>query len=165
MSSYHLCVLKAHPQRQKDALFSDAKLELEQLRQAIVQYQQKTHPESRALVRLDTEACSWSEVKEVIKIAPDSEVSGDEESWNAKGFCRKIAKNITAFENWLGLLPSGDYGAVVCGVFKMIVGVSKALFSPLPVDLTEIGGETSDGGSKHSSQGLGRYTRFGGAST
>ena len=71
---------------------------------------------------VDVQACSWAGVQEAIKVAALGEGS-DDESNMAKRSCSKMARNIPDFETWLNLLPDGDYGAVVCGVFRMVVVV------------------------------------------
>ncbi len=90
------------------------------MRKAVAQYEQKTKPKSH----VDVRNCSWTGVQEAIQVATLEEGS-DDESNIAKRSCSKMARNIPDFENWLSLLPNGDYGAVVCGVFKMVVVVGN----------------------------------------
>lgn len=88
-----------------------------------MQYEQKTKSKSHT----DLRTCTWTGVREAIQVATLEEGS-DDESNMAKRSCSKMARNIPDFETWLSLLPDGDYGSVVCGVFKMIVGVGKHTF-------------------------------------
>ena len=102
----------------QDSLFDEAKTELEELKKAVALYEQKTKPKSR----IDVQTCTWTGVQEAIQVASLEEGS-DDESNIAKKSCSKMARNIPDFETWLSLLPDGDYGAVVCGVFNMVVVV------------------------------------------
>ena len=86
----------------------------------MAQYEQKTKPKSH----IDIRTCTWTGVQEAIRVATLEEGS-DDESNIAKRSCSKMARNIPDFETWLSLLPDGDYGAVVCGIFKMVVVVRK----------------------------------------
>lgn len=104
-------------------MFSDAKSQLQELKEAVVKYQQKAGLTPQGVAQLDTVACKWSEIQKLIEVAT-SGLGSDDESDKIKLSCSKIARNVAAFDNWLNLLPDGDYGAVVCGVFKMVVLVS-----------------------------------------
>lgn len=107
-------------------MFSGAREELQLLKEAIIQYQQKTDPDSSSITKFNEVANPWKDVKEVVRIAKAREDGQDKDSWSARDSCDKIVDNISTFEAWLELLPSGDYGAVVGGVFKMIVTVWAA---------------------------------------
>ena len=96
------------------------------LKEAIIQYQQKTNPESSSVIKFNEISNPWRDVKEVVRIAKAREDGQDKDSWSARDSCDKIVDNISTFEAWLDLLPSGDYGAVVGGVFKMVVTVWTA---------------------------------------
>ena len=104
-------------------MFSGARDELQRLKEAIVQYQQKTKPDSSSIVSVGDTTSPWKDVKDAVKNAKDREDGQDKDSWSARDSCDKIVDNIATFETWLDLLPGGDYGAVVGGVFKMIVTV------------------------------------------
>lgn len=84
----------------------------------MAQYEQKTKPKSH----VDVRTCTWTGVQEAIQVASLEEGSDDESNISKKS-CSKMVRNIPDFETWLSLLPDGDYGAVVCGVFKMVVVV------------------------------------------
>ena len=96
---------------------------MELLKEAVVQYQQKTSLDSNAVVRFNDIVNPWKDVREAVKVAKDREDGQDKDSWSARDSCDKIVDNISTFETWLDLLPGGDYGAVVGGVFKMVVTV------------------------------------------
>ena len=93
------------------------------LKDAIIQYQQKTDPDSSSLVKVNEAPSLWKDVREAVKVAKTREDGQDKDSWSARDSCDKIVDNVSAFETWLDLLPGGDYGAVVGGVFKMVVTV------------------------------------------
>ena len=103
------------------------------LKEAIVQYQQKTDPDSSSLVKVNESPSLWKDVREAVKVAKAREEGQDKDSWSARDSCDKIVDNVSTFETWLDLLPGGDYGAVVGGVFKMVVTV----FAVLPARLTK----------------------------
>lgn len=104
-------------------MFSGAREELQLLKDTIVQYQQKTDPDFNAIVKVNDTANPWKDVREAVRVAKDREDGQDKDSWYARDSCDKIVDNISAFETWLDLLPGGDYGAIVGGVFKMVVTV------------------------------------------
>lgn len=105
----------------------------------ILQYQQKTKVKTSEVTNeLNGTSVSWTEVREAVQQAKARETGRDNDSWSARNHCDKIVDNISSFETWLELLPSGDYGAVVSGVFKMVVTVSLAAF-PLEWMFTSLG--------------------------
>ena len=104
-------------------MFNGARDELQRLKEAIVQYQQKTKPDSNSIVNVNDTISPWKDVRAAVKNAKDREDGQDKDSWSARDSCDKIVDNISTFETWLDLLPGGDYGAVVGGVFKMVVTV------------------------------------------
>ena len=103
-------------------MFSDAKEDLQLLKDAVVHYQQKTNQESTSIIKANEKPNPWEDVREAVKVAKDREDGQDKDSWSAKNSCNKIVDNISTFETWLDLLPGGDYGAIV-GVFRMVVTV------------------------------------------
>ena len=104
-------------------MFSGAKEELQLLKDAVVRYQQKTNQESTSITKANGKPNSWEDVTEAVKVAKDREDGQDKDSSSARKSCNDIVDNISTFETWLDLLPGGDYGAVVGGVFKMVVTV------------------------------------------
>lgn len=118
---------------EEESLFSGAREELQLLKEAIIQYQQKTHPDPSWIIKVNEISNPWKDVREAVKVAKAREDGQDEDSWSARVSCDKIVDNISTFETWLDLLPGGDYGAVVGGVFKMVVTV----WAVSPACLTE----------------------------
>ena len=105
-------------------MFGEAEKELKLLKDALVQHSGKTDSESQHSVTSNHIGDIWSNIGEAIKSVKTIENGLDYKSQRARDRCDKIVNNIPIFENWLQLLPSGDYGAVISGVFKMIVQVS-----------------------------------------
>jgi len=126
----------------------------------VVQYQQKTGQDSNLLLRVDGTANQWKDVREAVKVAKAREDGQDRESWSARDSCDKIVDNISAFETWLDLLPSGDYGSIVSGVFKMVVGVWVALFL-IDQNLTILGCEARTRRPSNNFRGAGGCTLLG----
>ena len=89
----------------------------------MLRYQANNGLPSQDIGTLSKKTANWDEVQQMITAVIRQEGS-DDESNKAKMSCAKISKNLPAFETWLYLLPDGDYGAFVSGVFKMIIGVS-----------------------------------------
>lgn len=110
---------------EEDSLFSGAREELQLLQATIVQYQQKTDPDSSSMIKANETSSPWQDIREAVKVAKIREDGEDKDSWSARDSCDKIIDNISTFETWLDLLPGGDYGAVVGGVFKMVVTAAK----------------------------------------
>ncbi|KAL9134028.1 MAG: hypothetical protein Q9175_004793 [Cornicularia normoerica] len=110
---------------EEESLFSGAREELQLLKEAIIQYQQKTHPDPSWIIKVNETSNPWKDVREAVKVAKAREDGQDEDSWSARVSCDKIVDNISTFETWLDLLPGGDYGAVIGGVFKMVVTAAK----------------------------------------
>ncbi|CZT08040.1 uncharacterized protein RCO7_09598 [Rhynchosporium graminicola] len=78
---------------------------------------------SNAFVPLDLKACNWEEVI--------SDIRTTSQSWKelprmSKGrkCLERLGQDSGAFQDWLGILPAGDYGASICGVFKLAVGAA-----------------------------------------
>ena len=114
-------------------MFSDAKKELQQLQDAVVRYEQKTNQESTSITKAKGKPNSWEDVREAVKVAKDREDGQDKDSCSARKSCNDIVDNIATFETWLDLLPGGDYGAIVGGVFKMVVTVWVMFLADLSI--------------------------------
>lgn len=114
---------------EEESLFTGAREELQLLQEAIIQYQRKIEPASGPIVKVNDTGRVWKDIKEAVELAKEREDGQDKDSWSAKESCNKIVDNIAALETWLDLLPGGDYGAAVSGVFKMVVTVWAVLFA------------------------------------
>lgn len=107
--------------RQELSVFGEANKELKLLKDALVQHNRKS---DSASVTFNHVGDTWSHIVAATKSLKTLENGLDEKSRRTRHCCDKIVDNISIFGNWLALLPSGDYGAVVSGVFKMVVQVS-----------------------------------------
>ena len=65
-----------------------------------------------------------------------SRQGSDDESDRIKTSCSTLIHNIAGFDSWLNLLPQGDYGAVISGVFKLVVVVSHPNLMNSPVEVS-----------------------------
>lgn len=92
-----------------------------------MRYQIKTDPNTNRSTAASTTGSelTWARVHGAVEAAAFREGS-DDESLIVKASCSRIQLYIPAFEAWLALLPAGDYGAVICGLFKIVVGVLDA---------------------------------------
>lgn len=66
--------------------------------------------------------CSWKHVLSEVEITSDQwkMISGNTKRKNC---LRAVGSNSDTLQAWIGLLPSGDYGAGICGVFSLAIGV------------------------------------------
>ncbi|KAH8649231.1 hypothetical protein BX600DRAFT_474796 [Xylariales sp. PMI_506] len=74
-------------------------------------------------VNINLRGCQWGEVMDEVQTIGRREKD-----------CTKISKTMMciervgrasgAFESWLQLLPTGDYGSSICGVFKLVIGAA-----------------------------------------
>ena len=67
---------------------------------------------------------SWEQVMAEVQQAKDR--------YQNKGkvceFLRKLGDNAEGFQEWLSLLPDGDYGGPICGAFKIGLKVVLSIF-------------------------------------
>ena len=108
----------------EDALFTDAKAELVELKSSVIKYQRKTNLAVANSAAHDNFNCTWTEVRKEIEVAINGSGSNDETK-RIKTSSLRIVDNLAGFSHWLDLLPDGDYGAVISGVFKIVIGVSN----------------------------------------
>ncbi|WDK23004.1 hypothetical protein CGRA01v4_14295 [Colletotrichum graminicola] len=81
-------------------------------------------PQIQPIAERDLRQCSWGQVlNEDKKTAERWKGSPDKES-KTMVFIDKIGKYSGALETWLELLPMGDYGSSICGVFKLADGAA-----------------------------------------
>ena len=74
--------------------------------------------------------CSWPEVMELVRRAEDQykneKVTG--KLGQLRKCLRKLGDNGAVFEEWLRILPDGDYGSPISGSFHVIIKVSCPCF-------------------------------------
>ncbi|KAL8791964.1 MAG: hypothetical protein Q9195_005453 [Heterodermia aff. obscurata] len=107
------------------SMFGEAEKELKLLKDALGQDRRKTDSDTQLSVTVTQIGDSWSHIAEAIKSVKTTENGLDDRSRRTRDCCDKIVDSISIFGNWLELLPSGDYGAVISGVFKMVVQGAK----------------------------------------
>lgn len=105
-------------------MFTDAKAELLELKSAVIKYQRKLNPAVARSAPEDGVHCTWTEVRKEIEAVVNGPGSNDERR-RLRMSCLRIVSSLTGFSHWLDLLPDGDYGAVISGVFKIVIGVSN----------------------------------------
>ncbi|PMD57094.1 uncharacterized protein K444DRAFT_615552 [Hyaloscypha bicolor E] len=126
-------------------LWKEAEAEKNKLFALMQQVQLKLSKKSKGEYKpVDLKTCNWGEVM--------YEVHATNQSWKglpgsmSKGrkCLERLGQDSGAFQAWLGILPAGDYGASICGVFKLAVGaagryveVEESIFDAL-AELPEI---------------------------
>ena len=80
--------------------------------------------------KINVRDCSWPEVMELVRRAEDQykneKVTG--KLGQLRKFLRKLGDNGAVFEEWLRILPDGDYGSPISGSFHVIIKVSCPCF-------------------------------------
>ena len=80
--------------------------------------------------KINVRDCSWPEVMELIRRAEDQykneKVTG--KFGQLRKCLRKLGDNGAVFEEWLRILPDGDYGSLISGSFHVIIKVSCPSF-------------------------------------
>ena len=113
---------------EENDLFSGAEQELKHLVFAIARYKTK---DKMAEVddSLQIRGKQWLDiVKNALNAIQKHENGHDESALSRIQKCTQLMNNISAFDGWLNVLPNGDYGAIIGGVFTMLVKVLMLLF-------------------------------------
>lgn len=71
---------------------------------------------------------TWSQVIAEVQSASNTYKS---EEGKTKNIFRSMCDNAAVFENWLCLLPDGDYGASISGAFVMVIHVRMCIRLPI----------------------------------
>ena len=105
--------------------WADIEDERDKLVAVLEEFQAKEKNES-AVEKINVRKSSWPEVMKLIERAENQ--YKNEKLTGALGHfrkcLRKLGDNGEVFENWLRILPNGDYGSVVSGSFQVIIKVS-----------------------------------------
>ncbi|KAH0429866.1 hypothetical protein CcaCcLH18_08148 [Colletotrichum camelliae] len=99
-----------------------------------------TQPITRSL---SLRGCSWDEVVEEIQATAQRWKQRTGKIGKSMEFINKIGNHSEALTAWLGLLPTGDYGSSICGVFKLIIGAT-ANYSKVEEDIFQALSEIPD---------------------
>ncbi|KAK3318704.1 hypothetical protein B0H66DRAFT_603276 [Apodospora peruviana] len=120
-------------------LWSQVDGEKERLFVLMDQVQKKLQNKSEErTVTTDLRCCKWDQVMQEVHQTADGWAAASKKSSKVATHLDKIKQNAAAFESWLDLLPAGDYGSSICGVFRLVLGaagqsvkVEQAVFEAL----------------------------------
>ncbi|KAH7144592.1 hypothetical protein B0J13DRAFT_47620 [Dactylonectria estremocensis] len=99
---------------EKDRLFAL----MEQVRAQL----DKKHSSSIQSTNLDLRCCTWDRVMQEVQ-ATASRWSTTPKKTSKMMMCLdRLGRNSDAFKEWIKILPAGDYGSSICGVFALAVG-------------------------------------------
>ncbi|KAI8944576.1 hypothetical protein F4801DRAFT_594847 [Xylaria longipes] len=103
-------------------MWKQADVEKEELFELIEQVQAKFDgKESNRLSGLELRRCKWDQVMLQIQETSSRWKSSPRRTSRAMQCINKLGENSEAFRSWLELLPDGDYGASIAGVFTIVV--------------------------------------------
>ena len=113
---------------EENDLFSGAEQELKHLVAAIARYKRKNKI-AEVDDTLQIEGKQWLDIfKNALDAIQKHEDGNDENALSRRQKCTQLMNNISAFDGWLNVLPKGDYGAIIGGVFTMLVKVLILLY-------------------------------------
>ncbi|KAI0427952.1 hypothetical protein F5Y09DRAFT_314759 [Xylaria sp. FL1042] len=99
--------------------------EKERLFDLIEQVQKKIKDQGNSrLSSMELRHCTWDQVMVQVKETSLLWKSSSRRSSRAMRCIDKLGQNSEAFKSWLDLLPDGDYGASISGVFAIIIGAA-----------------------------------------
>lgn len=105
--------------------WADATDERDKLLTVLEEFQSKQKVEVNGK-KINIHTCSWPEVMVLIKRAEDQykneKITGV--LGHLRKCLRKLGDNGEVFEDWLRILPDGDYGSIISGSFHVIIQVS-----------------------------------------
>ncbi|KAK6836819.1 hypothetical protein PG987_007314 [Apiospora arundinis] len=92
----------------------------------------------QSLAKVDLRKCKWEEVMNEVQTTSTQWRKSAIKSTKTMQCIDKVGQNCEAFQSWLELLPAGDYGSSIAGVFKVVIGaagrynkVEEAIFESL----------------------------------
>ncbi|KAK1847154.1 hypothetical protein CCHR01_10199 [Colletotrichum chrysophilum] len=136
-----------HGDDQRSALWKQADDEIAQLfklmsevRSKLARKESGNQPITRSLSH---RGCSWDDVVEEIQATAQRWKQRTGKVGKSMEFINKIGNHSEALTAWLGLLPTGDYGSSICGVFKLIIGAT-ANYSKVEEDIFQALSEIPD---------------------
>ncbi|KAI6754732.1 hypothetical protein HG530_012484 [Fusarium avenaceum] len=116
---------EANKQQQESTdLWKEVDEEKERLFELMQQVQKKLSKEQSSEDMVDLRKCSWREVMGQIQKTAQRWKLRPNKQGRTMVFIDKLGRHSSALESWLGLLPSGDYGSSICGVFKLAIGAA-----------------------------------------
>lgn len=99
---------------EKDRLFAL----MEQVRARL----DKKHTSSIQPERLDLRCCTWDRVMEEVQTTASRWSTTPKKTSKMMMCLDRLGRNSDAFQSWIQVLPGGDYGSSICGVFALAVG-------------------------------------------
>ncbi|ETS73822.1 hypothetical protein PFICI_14768 [Pestalotiopsis fici W106-1] len=141
----YVSVPEAKKQDQISAeLWKQADSEMEKLFELLEKVQVKLSKKGMQQSPQSIRSCRWEDVLSQVQDTAAQWSTTPNRTSQAMLCISKVGRNSAVFESWLGLLPDGDYGASLCGVFKLAIGaagryvkIEEAVFSAL-ADIPEI---------------------------
>ncbi|KAI0812813.1 hypothetical protein GGR55DRAFT_637974 [Xylaria sp. FL0064] len=106
-------------------MWKQADAEKERLFDLIEQVQKKIEDRGNSrLSSMELRRCTWDQVMVQIRETSLLWKNSSRRSSRAMRCIDKLGQNSEAFKSWLDLLPDGDYGASISGVFAIIIGAA-----------------------------------------
>ncbi|KAK8062231.1 hypothetical protein PG997_014328 [Apiospora hydei] len=118
-----------HPQMRHAELWKEADEEKEQLFAMMEKVREKltkrkNAADAQTLVDVDLRHCKWEEVMDEVQATGTRWRTSAIKSTKTAQYIDKVGQHSKAFESWLDLLPAGDYGSSIAGVFKVVIGAA-----------------------------------------
>ncbi|KAI9903641.1 hypothetical protein N3K66_000170 [Trichothecium roseum] len=86
--------------------------------------QQKLVKDQTGQDAIDLRTCNWAQVMAQVQMTGTRWKSRPSKQGKTMVFIDKVGQNSSALQSWLGLLPAGDYGSSICGVFTLAIGAA-----------------------------------------
>ncbi|KAH8669871.1 hypothetical protein BGZ61DRAFT_399325 [Ilyonectria robusta] len=71
---------------------------------------------------LDLRCCTWDRVMEEVQTTASRWSTTPKKTSKMMMCLDRLGRNSDAFQSWIQVLPGGDYGSSICGVFALAVG-------------------------------------------
>ncbi|KAJ0122198.1 hypothetical protein J7T55_002710 [Diaporthe amygdali] len=111
-------------------MWKEADEEINQLFALIVQVRAKMDRKSSSTQQqqtsLNLRQCTWEQVMGEVQSLATRWSTSPKKSSKMMIYLEKLGQNSDAFKSWLELLPAGDYGSSICGIFTIAVGAAGA---------------------------------------
>ncbi|KAJ4003192.1 hypothetical protein NW752_011633 [Fusarium irregulare] len=114
-------------QSESNARWNEVRGEMEDLFKLMEQVQKKLDRDTAgndAETKINLRKCDWKAVMGEVARTAQQWKSRPNKQGKVMVFIDKIGRHSGALETWLGILPMGDYGSSICGVFKIVIGAA-----------------------------------------
>ncbi|KAI0103756.1 hypothetical protein GGR51DRAFT_251553 [Nemania sp. FL0031] len=106
-------------------MWKQADKEKEELFDLIEQVQKKLEGKGNGrLSGLELRRCKWDHVMAQVQETSRQWKNSPSRASRAMRCIEKVGENSEAFKSWLELLPAGDYGSIISGVFTIVIGAA-----------------------------------------